>query len=509
MDIDMESLFAISGLFILPFWALMILLPRWRRTLALVQSPVIVIGPVLLYAVAVLPALAAILPVVARPQLAPVAALLGQPRGATAAWMHFLAFDLFVARWIFLDARSRQLPARLISPTLLLTLLLGPLGLGVYLVVRGSALQRLGTATRSFVRAAAQGSRPLLALAIGSTALLAFTMLMQVVDHRLVLGVSTWLKPAKFAASVAPTALTLAWIIGQLGADQRRPGVRRAAWVIVATTTLELVIITVQAARGVPSHFNNRTVIDLGLFQVMGVAISVFWGAEVYLAWRTFRTRFADAALGWGIRLGLVAALLGGAQGFVMLPPTAAQLATLKPGQPTPLVGAHSIGAPDGGPGLPITHWNRQAGDLRVAHFLGLHGLQILPLLGWAVGQGLRRRRRPGAVGSTAPTATPEQAESARGPRLVVVASGGYIGLMLATFVQALQGHPLLPAAGSGGLAGFAADGLALAVGAACLVAFALLAWLQKSGPDDLAQARASDDQPRDPRVTVAAPHQA
>jgi hypothetical protein len=76
--------------------------------------------------------------------------------------------------------------------------------------------------------------------------------------------------------------------------------------------------------------------------------------------------------------------------------------------------------------------------------------------------------------------------------------------------VQALQGHPLLPTAGSGGLAGFAAaDGWALAVGAACLAAFAMLTWLQKSGPDDLAQSRDSDDQPRDPRVTVAAPRQA
>jgi hypothetical protein len=488
MTTDMESLFAISGLFILPFWALMIVLPHWRRTLALVQSPAIVIGPVLLYAVAVLPVLAAVLPVVARPQLGPVAALLGQPRGATAAWMHFLAFDLFVARWIFLDARSRQLPARLISPTLLLTLLLGPLGLGVYLVVRGAALQRLATAARNFVRAAAEANRPLVALALGSTALLAFTLLMQLLDHRQVLGVSTWLKPAKFAASVATAGITLAWIIGQLGADRTRPGVRRAAWVIVATATLELVIITLQAARGVPSHFNNRTIVDLGLFQVMGIAISVLWGAEVYLTWRTFCTRFADVSVGWGIRLGLVAALLGGAQGFVMPRPTAAQRDALRAGQPTALLGAHSVGAPDGGPGLPITHWNREAGDLRVAHFLGLHGMQVLPFLGWAVAQGLRRRRR-----SAAP------ATSNLGPRIIVVASGVYIGAMMTTLVQALQGHPLL----GGARAASGANGWAWAVGAICFGGFALLAWLQKSATPD------ADHRSSAPRVTVAASQRA
>ena len=52
--------------------------------------------------------------------------------------------------------------------------------------------------------------------------------------------------------------------------------------------------------------------------------------------------------------------------------------------------GAHTVGAPDGGPGLPVANWSENHGDLRVAHFIGLHGMQIIPLIGWWL---LRRKR--------------------------------------------------------------------------------------------------------------------
>src|SRR4051812_20368924 len=132
----METLFAASSLLVLPFWLLMLVAPRWRWTERLVRSPYVVAGPVALYAALVLPDLLALLPAVARPELPSIAALLGTRRGASIAWAHFLALDLFAGRWIYLDARARGLPAWTLRLLLLLTLLFGPLGLGAYFVVQ-------------------------------------------------------------------------------------------------------------------------------------------------------------------------------------------------------------------------------------------------------------------------------------------------------------------------------------------------------------------------------------
>jgi hypothetical protein len=77
-----------------------------------------------------------------------------------------------------------------------------------------------------------------------------------------------------------------------------------------------------------------------------------------------------------------------------MTRPTAAQLEDARAGRGIPIIGAHTVGAPDGGPGVPLTGWSREHGDLRVPHFIGLHAIQALAL--FAVG--LRRWRRPDAV---------------------------------------------------------------------------------------------------------------
>ena len=129
-------LFSLTFAVAAPFWALMILLPRWSWTARIVGSPLIVLPAVLIYAVLVIPALGEVLPAVASPTLNSVRELLGTANGAAAGWAHMIAFDLFVGRWSWLDARTRAVPALVMAPILVLTIMLGPLGLLVYLLVR-------------------------------------------------------------------------------------------------------------------------------------------------------------------------------------------------------------------------------------------------------------------------------------------------------------------------------------------------------------------------------------
>lgn len=132
----MERIFGLSGLLVLPFWGLMIFLPHWRWTRRVMASPLLILAPALLYGALVLPRLGEVWRAVTNPHLPEIAALLGSPAGATIGWVHFLAFDLFVGRWIYHDSRERQITAWLMAPVLYLTLMLGPMGFALYLIVR-------------------------------------------------------------------------------------------------------------------------------------------------------------------------------------------------------------------------------------------------------------------------------------------------------------------------------------------------------------------------------------
>lgn len=137
----MDLVFSASSLLVMPLWLLMIALPRWRATVAIMRSPLVVLPAALLYTGLILPGLLDVLPALARPELGPIAALLGTPTGATIGWVHFLAFDLFVGRWVYLDARERGTSPWLVSPVLVLVLMVGPLGLAAYLGLRTLAGQ--------------------------------------------------------------------------------------------------------------------------------------------------------------------------------------------------------------------------------------------------------------------------------------------------------------------------------------------------------------------------------
>ena len=130
------TLFTLTFALAAPFWALMLLLPRWSGTARIISSPLIVLPALVSYALLVLPALDDVLPAVTSPTLQGVRDLLGSAGGAAAAWAHMVGFDLFVGRWAWLDSRERGVPALVMAPVLVLTILLGPLGLAAYLGLR-------------------------------------------------------------------------------------------------------------------------------------------------------------------------------------------------------------------------------------------------------------------------------------------------------------------------------------------------------------------------------------
>ncbi|MGW4719647.1 ABA4-like family protein [Nocardia sp. NPDC004260] len=131
-----ELLFDITFWFAAPFWALMILAPGWRRTSAIVTSPLICLPPLLVYAALVVPEFGSFAAALVDPELAGLREILGQGSGAAAAWAHFVAFDLFLGRWIYLDSRARGHTPLLISPLLVLTILFAPIGVLLYLLIR-------------------------------------------------------------------------------------------------------------------------------------------------------------------------------------------------------------------------------------------------------------------------------------------------------------------------------------------------------------------------------------
>jgi hypothetical protein len=105
-----------------------------------------------------------------------------------------------------------------------------------------------------------------------------------------------------------------------------------------------------------------------------------------------------------GMRLGMLIFQIGSVQGGYM----SAQA-------------GHAVGAPDGGPGLPIVNWSTVVGDLRVAHFVGLHALQAIPLFALA----LERFRIP------------------KSSLLTVLFAVFYFALFSLLFVRALGGRPV------------------------------------------------------------------
>ena len=267
-----------------------------------------------------------------------------------------------------------------------------------------------------------RASAPLTVTGVSMLAVLALTLLGLLIDPRLVTGAPVWMKPAKFAISISIYAFTLAWMFAFI--DSWRRTRRIVGWTTAIVMFLEMAIIAVQAYRGTTSHFNTATPLDMALFSLMGLAIVVQTLTSIAVAVALWRQRFADTAFGWALRLGMTMTIVGAFAGGLMTAPTEQQLAAARAGEGMKIAGAHTVGAPDGGSGVPGTGWSAEHGDLRVPHFLGLHALQAMPIVAIA----LARRKVNDAIRV----------------RLVAIAAASYASLFGILLTQALRGQSVL-----------------------------------------------------------------
>jgi hypothetical protein len=248
---------------------------------------------------------------------------------------------------------------------------------------------------------------------IGAVMVLALIVvtLLSIGDTRVILGLNPWVKPMKFLASITIFLWTVAWFMPETQSSTVGSGFSRVdkrqivRWTIGVAMAIEIACIILQSARGTTSHFNNQSAFDAIIFAVMGVTIGVNTLAMMLFLWIVRRdTPPKRAGYIWGIRLGVAIFLLASLQGGLIVGNN-----------------AHTVGAPDGGPGLPFVNWSTSAGDLRIAHFFGMHAMQVLPLLGFI----LDRSKAP-----------------ARG--VVIAASLIWVAIMGGLLMMALQGRPLL-----------------------------------------------------------------
>lgn len=217
----------------------------------------------------------------------------------------------------------------------------------------------------------------------------------------MVLGINAWIKPMKFFLSTVFFSWSMGWYLFYLN-EQRKTTIY--SWALVITLLFELVYIAWQAAKGELSHFNISSAFHGMMFSLMGIVITIITAWTGYIAFLFWRRPFPQlpASYLWGIRFGLLLFVVFAFAGGLM----AARL-------------SHTVGSVmKTTQGLPILNWSRESGDLRVAHFFGMHALQLLPLLGFYIG----RRKW-----------------------LIILISLLYAAVVAALLWQALKAVPLIP----------------------------------------------------------------
>ena len=187
------------------------------------------------------------------------------------------------------------------------------------------------------------------------------------IDERTLMGVNVWIKPLKFAISTGIYIFTVGYFTTLMPYSRLKRNILNN--IVSWTLLIEVGIIVVQGARGVQSHYNQSSVLDAILFASMGLLIAInvlvmvlFIIDSIRLKMNIEKTTQLALVFGWIIMV------VGSWVGSKMI----GQL-------------GHNVGVADGGEGLPLVNWSTIAGDLRVAHFFGMHGLQIIPIFAFAL----------------------------------------------------------------------------------------------------------------------------
>jgi hypothetical protein len=224
------------------------------------------------------------------------------------------------------------------------------------------------------------------------------------------LGVNPWIKPIKFSMSFSTFASTISLLLLTLRIPQWQLTLARRA--IAASVAMEIFSLGAQAWRSalmLTGHSFVDSSLALMTNSMVMVNTAIVCGMLALFCANRVRSAMADGPMVSAIRHSIVIFLAGNAIGGYML-----------------ARGTHTVGAADGAPGLPFVNWSTIGGDLRIAHFIAIHAIQIVPLFAYILSQmapipAVRHRRMAIAVLA-----------------IVVAASVG------ATFVQAALGHPLL-----------------------------------------------------------------
>ncbi len=248
-----------------------------------------------------------------------------------------------------------------------------------------------------------ENQKPLMIAGAVSLLCLVILAIVSLFDSTEISGINRWIKPMKFFVSIAIFLWTTAVYLPYLKGFEK--SAQFISWAMIFIFTLENLLVVMQTVRGTTSHFNLKTPFDGAVYAAMGISIALNTFLALYLLYLYFRAEIElPKSIVWGMRLGLILFLAASVEGGYM----SAQI-------------GHTVGAADGGAGLPLVNWSTKNGDLRVAHFFGMHAFQAVPFFAYTLE---KYRIKPPTFWT-------------------LIFAAVYFVIFTFLFVQALEGEPL------------------------------------------------------------------